>query len=171
MSKKLTTRQIECDAVAEANKALAVLEANAAITRVRQALEAFDESALLKPENWVTGDGVDKLGNLVEMSDKAKAELMIKVNRLMLDHAKTLNELRRTEFEFSKDMHIPRAVLEIMIVEILRLGQGICKTKDEYDTFAAGLKKILQNTRNANVMYAEVQTSADDLPDEEPTDG
>ncbi len=171
MSKKLTVRQIECDAVAEANKAVAMLEANAAVTRVRQALEAFDESALLKPENWRTGDGVDREGNPIEMSDKAKAELMIKVNRLMLDHAKTINELRKTEFEFSKDMHVPRAVLEIMIVEIMRLGQGICKTKDEYETFVTGLKKIMQNTRNANVMYAEVQASADELPDEEPADG
>lgn len=160
MSKKLTVRQIECDAVAEANKAVAMLEANAAITRVRQALEAFDESALLKPENWLTAKGGE------EMSDEAKAELMMKKNRLMLDHAKTLNELRKTEFEFSKDMHVPRAVLEIMIVEIMRLGQGICKTKDEYETFVTGLKKIMQNTRNANVMYAEVQASADELPDE-----
>lgn len=154
----MTTTDIEKRVVDDGNRALATIEANEAIKRVREALEAFDTATQLDPDNWITAKGGK------DMDDETRAELVMKKNKLMLDHAKTIDQLRRTEFEMSRELHVPLETMKIWVVKIMQLGQRYCPTRDDYESFVKGLQKIVADTKNHNMMMAEHEVQVEQMP-------
>jgi len=146
--------------VAEAQTAMVNQEVRDGLARVRDAIRKFDEADMLKPENWVTGRGGE------EMSDEAKAELMLKVQKVQLDQAKVLADLAKTQFDFSKDAMIPLDVLRLWVVKIARLLQQVCPTRQEYDKAFQRFMAIMQETHKASMMEAAVEAGREGMMSE-----
>ena len=142
---------IEKATVIEANNAIASLEVKDAIMRVRECIAEFDK---LNSDNHLTEKGKD---GPQPISDATRM-------KLMLEQAKVLNELGKTAFEFSRDMHIPVETLKIWAVKILQLLQRVCITKQEYEYAAKQFAKIMSETGSSNMMMAETVASAEQLP-------
>lgn len=153
MSKRsdIATMKIEQDVVADANIAIKNMEVKDAIIRVRDSIAEFDR---LHHNQGLTEKGKD---GPQEMSDATRI-------KLMLEQAKVLNELGKTAFEFSRDMHIPIDTLKIWAVKILNLLQRVCITKNEYEWASKEFAKIMKETGNPNMMIANTEAKAQDLP-------
>lgn len=147
----METQVIEKSVVVEANRAINNLEVKDAITRVRDCIAEFDK---LQSDDQLTEKGKD---GPQPMSDATRM-------KLILDQAKVLNELGKTAFEFSRDMHIPVETLKIWAVKILQLLQRVCITKQEYEYAAKQFAKIMSETGNPNMMMADVEAKAESLP-------
>jgi hypothetical protein len=144
-------QHIEKGAVVEANRAINSLEVKDAITRVRDCIAEFDRLH--------NGEGLTEKGKdgPQAMSDATRM-------KLILEQAKVLNELGKTAFEFSKDMHIPVETLKIWAVQILQLLQRVCITKKEYEYAAKEFTKIMAGTGNPNMMMADVEAKSEVMP-------
>jgi hypothetical protein len=144
-------QHIEKGTVAEANRAIKSIEVKDAITRVRDCIAEFDRLH--------SGEGLTEKGKdgPQAMSDATRM-------KLILEQAKVLNELGKTAFEFSKEMHIPIETLKIWAVKILQLLQRVCITKQEYEYAAKQFAKIMAETGNPSMMMADVEAKADTLP-------
>lgn len=148
---KIATMKIEHDVVDQANTAIKNMEVRDAITRVRDSISEF--------ERLHSGVGLTEKGKdgPQPMSDATRI-------KLMLDQAKVLNELGKTAFEFSRDMHIPIDTLKIWAVKILNLLQRVCITKQEYEWASKEFAKIMKETGNPSMMMADAEAKADQMP-------
>lgn len=146
-----TTEQFEQKALVEANQAVSNLEVKDAIIRVRESIAEFNR---LRDGEGLTEKGKD---GPQEMSDATRL-------KLMLEQAKVLNELGKTAFEFSKEMHISMDTMRLWVVDILNLLQKITRTKQEYDQSVREFKSIMAKTRTPTMMMAEHQVSVESMP-------
>lgn len=152
-----TTTDIERKVQADGNSAVQNIEVADAIQRVRDAIQRFEDLDALDETKWLTSKGGD------EISDVERAELVMKKNRLMLEQARTLDQLAKTQFEFNREFHIPLDVLKVWAVKIMNLFQKYCVDRRDYDNAMRDFKKIMTETRNPNMMMAEHEASVEGM--------
>lgn len=91
--------------------------------------------------------------------------------KLKLDRAKVLNELGKTKFEFSKELHVPISILNLWIRDTIILAQEVCVTREDYEKFVRKFKQMIMNTRNQAMTKALMGAGADHLPKRVTHDG
>jgi len=132
-----TPEDFEQSALVEANHAREQLEVKQALETVR---EVLSEIAALDMDNG--------------MDDEARF-------KLKLAAARQLNEIGKTKFEFSRDMHIPIEVMKLWVVDIINLFQEICVDRSDYEKAVRKFKEIMSRTRNSEFMMAEAEASGE----------
>lgn len=149
--KPSSVAEIEQNAVVEANRAEQNLEMADAIIAVREVL------AKIK-------DMDDGYIDASDMDDAAKIGAKHDALKIKIQAANSLNNIAKTSFEFSKELHVPVDVMKIWVVDIINVFQRIAPTTDEYNWAVTELTKIMAKTRNPNLMMAQAQVSATNIP-------
>ncbi len=148
-----TTGEFEQTAIAEANHALRNIEVQEALELVRGAVKEIKDMMGNGKVLMQTGKG----GELVEMSDDTRIKRTLECGRL-------LNELGKTKFEQSRDLHISVDVLKVMVVRIMNLLQKFCVTSDDYEKAAAEFRQILNQTKATPMMVADLEVGKERMP-------
>jgi uncharacterized protein (UPF0332 family) len=148
------TYEIQKETLREANLALGNGEMAKALDRVYQAIQKFDEIDALDETQWRTG-------STGEITDRERAELVLKKQKMMLEQAKVLDQLAKTKFEFSRDLHIPIDTMRVWAVKILNLIEKYTMTRKDYDAAVREFKDIMESTRNPNMMLSSHEASAE----------
>ena len=143
----------------------------AIISRNTVSVEKFEQTALVEAkratENLEVADAITTVrGVLARVEELDNDEsLSIEANlKLKLQAAKQLNELGKTMFEFSRDLHIPVDVVKIWVQDVINILQQVTATRDDYEKGVKMLKQAITRTRNPNFMSGGMDATAETMP-------
>ena len=143
----------------------------AIISRNTVSVEKFEQTALVEAkratENLEVADAITTVrGVLAKVEELEHDESLTQESKLKLklQAAKQLNELGKTMFEFSRDLHIPVDVVKIWVQDVINILQQVAATREDYEKGVKMLKQAITRTRNPNFMAGGMDATAETMP-------